>query len=116
MGECFFALFIFAGQYKADPRLQFIQERVDLTLLFMFLSMIAYIYQALKRKHIDISKELKNSFLLFISLGLCFLSGAILTGSTMYGMDKALRFISLTAWAFLGAGLQIANPSSLKRF
>lgn len=35
LGEWVFVCFLFAGYYKADPRLGFIQTHIDITLLFL---------------------------------------------------------------------------------
>lgn len=47
--EWLFALFLFAGYYKADPGLAFIQEHIDITALFLILSFCAFLYRVLKK-------------------------------------------------------------------
>jgi len=117
MTAWFFALFLLAGYYKSDPRLSFIQTNVDITLLFLGLSVLIFLYRGIK-----------NSFALqftrctiwvavqFILLVACLAIGLIYTHSIDYGFDKVMRFIFLTGWAFFGAILLITNFLSLRRF
>lgn len=116
-GEWLFALFLFAGYYKADPRLAFIQAHVDITVLFLILSFCAFLYRVFKKPFAQrISMSFAKATVLFILLIACFLGSMLYTESRQYGYDKALRFIVLTGWAFFGAGLLITNFPSLRRF
>lgn len=117
VGEWLFALFLFAGYYKADPRLAFIQTHIDITLLFLLLSFLVFLYRALRN---SFAQRIPSSFIkvaaLFLLLAACLLGGLLYTQSRQYGFDKALRFIILTGWAFFGAGLLIPDFLSLRRF
>lgn len=116
-GEWLFALFLFAGYYKADPRLSFIQTRIDITLLFLILSFLVFFHHALRKMF---AQRIPSSFTkvatLFLLLEICLLAGLLYTQSRQYALDKTLRFIFLTGWAFWGAVLLIQNVLSLRRF
>jgi O-antigen ligase len=117
IGEWFFALFLFAGYYKADPRLAFIQTHLDLTLLFMILSFLVFFHRLLRK---PFAQKIPAGFIkvaaLFLLLASCFLGGLLISQSTGYGLDKTLRFIVLTGWAFFGTAFLITDFQSLRRF
>jgi O-antigen ligase len=117
IGGWFFALFLFAGYYKADPRLAFIQAHLDLTLLFMILSFLVFFHRLLRK---PFAQKMPAGFIkvaaLFLLLTSCFLGGLLISQSTGYGLDKTLRFIVLTGWAFFGTAFLITDFQSLRRF
>ncbi|MGB9774842.1 MAG: O-antigen ligase family protein [Bacteroidota bacterium] len=116
-GEWLFALFLLAGYFKADPRLAFIQKHIDITLLFLGLSFLVFLYHGFKS---SFAQKIPLSFswlaLLFLLLGACLIGGLLYTESKQYGFDKALRFVFLTGWAFFGTVLLITDFWSLRRF
>ncbi len=117
VGEWFFALFLFAGYYKADPRLAFIQTHIDVTVLFWVLSFCVFLYRVLKEPYAQrIPVRFAKVAALFVLLGACVVGSLFYTESRLYGYDKTLRFIVLTGWAFFGAGFLVPNLTSLKRF
>ncbi len=118
IGEWLFALFLFAGYYKADPRFDFIQAHIDLTVLFLILSFFVVIYRLLKNR-IDLSKKRNNrviAVILFFSLAVFFFLSLFYSESKQYGGEKALRFLVLTGWAFIGVFLLIRDNKSLRYF
>ncbi|HAF70295.1 TPA: hypothetical protein DCL37_02915 [Candidatus Acetothermia bacterium] len=116
-GEWLFALFLFAGYYKADPRLAFIQTHIDITVLFWVLSFCAFLYRILKKPSTSkIPERFAIVAALFLILVVCLVGSLLYSESTQYGYDKTLRFIVLTGWAFFGAGFLISDILSLKRF
>lgn len=116
-GEWLFALFLFAGNYKADPRLAFVQTHIDITVLFWILSFCAFLYRILKKPStIKITQEFGIVAVLFLLLVACLVGSLLYSESTRYGLDKTLQFIVLTSWAFFGAGFLISDLFSLKRF
>lgn len=116
-GEWLFALFLFAGFYKADPRLAFIQTHIDITVLFLILSLSVTLYRVLKR---PVAYKLPRSFVkvatFFLLLIICLVGGLLYTESKEYGYDKVLRFAIITGWAFFGGGLLVTNFLSLRQF
>lgn len=117
IGEWFFGLFLFAGYYKADPRLAFLQAHADLTLFFFTLSFLAFLYRLLKGPSAQkIPFAFAKVAAFFLLLAGCILGGLFVTQSEGYGLDKAMRFVVLTGWAFFGAGLIVTDFASLRRF
>jgi len=117
LGEWFFALFLFAGYYKADPRFAFIQTYIDLTLLFLFLSFLVFLRRLLKEPFVQ---KMPAGFVkvatFFLLLAACLLGGLFITQSEGYGFDKTVRFIVLTGWAFFGTAFLITDYLSLRSF
>ena len=117
IGEWFFALFLFAGYYKADPRLAFIQTHIDITILFLVLSFLVFVYRLLRN---PFTQKIPRGFIkvapFFLLLASCLFGGLLISQSMGYGLDKTLRFIVLTGWAFFGTAFLITNFQSLKRF
>ncbi len=117
VGEWLFALFLFAGYYKADPRLAFLQTYIDLTLLFLFLSFLVFLYRLLRKPFAQkVPSGFNRTAVFFSLLAACLLGGLLITQSEGYGLDKAMRFIILTGWAFFGTVFLITDYLSLRRF
>ncbi len=117
IGAWSFALFLFAGYYKADPRLAFIQSRIDITLLFLGLSFLVFLYGMLRNGFRQkIPRDFAKIAILFLLLVACILGGLLYTESRQYGFDKALRFIFLTGWAFFGVPFFLSDFQSFRYF
>ncbi|MEN3036944.1 MAG: O-antigen ligase family protein [Candidatus Methanosuratincola petrocarbonis] len=117
IGVWFFALFLFAGYFKADDRLAFVQERIDITLLLLSISVLVFLYQMIRNSfNLLIPCGFIWSALLFLLLGAIFIAGLLHTQNTHYGLDKTMRFIFLTGWAFFGAVFFVTDFLSLKHF
>jgi len=116
-GEWLFTLFLFAAYFKADPRLSFVQTHIDITLLFLGLSFLVFLYREIRN---TFSLLIPWSFIwvaiLFIFLAACLAGGLLHTHIVEYGLDKTMSFIFLTGWAFFGAVLIITDFLSLRRF
>lgn len=117
LGSWFFALFLLAGYFKADPRLAFIQNHIDVTLLFFGLSISVFVYHGFRNLFaIKIPRNFFWMAVLYILLASCLVGGLLYTQGIEYGSDKAIRFISLTGWAFFGGVLLITDFISLRHF
>jgi len=117
MGVWFFALFIFSGYFKADTRLAFMQERIDITLLFLSLSILVFLYQMIRNSFtLLIPRNFIWSAVLFSFIGAFLIAGLLHTHSIQYGFDKTMRFIFLTGWAFFGSVFIVSDFLSLKHF
>jgi len=117
VGPWLFALFLFAGYYKADPRLGFIQHYVDITLLFLFLSGLAFVFRWLKwGLHYSLPRSFARIALLFLLLAVIIVAGALWSGSRGYGLEKAAKFCVLTVWAFWGGALLITDFRAVRSF
>lgn len=113
----FFVLFLFAGYYKMDPRVAFIQTYIDITLLSLILSFLLFFCHILKNSFIQkISRNFVKVAILYLSLTLCLFGSLLYSQSRIYGLDKALRFAFITGWAFFGAAFLVSDFSSLRKF
>jgi hypothetical protein len=112
--EAAFVLFIFAGVYKADPRVAWVP--VDLTLLF-FLVSIGTGFWVLFRRRFNLSRRGITVLLpIFGFLGwmICTLAWS---PSIAYGPDKALQLGTLVLWAAIAPAMIIApDPGRFNRF
>ena len=103
--EFSFLLFLMAGRFKADPR--FSWAPVDLTLLFMFLSLLTGMFILLKvHKYNKIALLGVMLYLIFAGWVAISLQWA---PSSPYALDKTLRISILVFWSYVGAALIIAN-------
>ncbi|MEM1589752.1 MAG: O-antigen ligase family protein [Thermoproteota archaeon] len=116
IGIWLFVLFLFAGAYKADPRVAFIQERIDITLLFMSLSLLVSLYLLLKNQLVLRlpARFIKIAFL-FTLLAIWLASGLLYSDSKQYGNEKVLKFI-ITGWSLFGVAFLIIDFRSLLSF
>ncbi|OPY69597.1 MAG: O-Antigen ligase [Syntrophorhabdaceae bacterium PtaU1.Bin034] len=95
--EITFALFLNAPLFKGDPRIPALP--IDLTILFMGLVAIGAIIR-LCQPGFKVTETLRNSSRLIISyllLSVVLFIGLAYTAVPLYGTQKALRFISITA-------------------
>ncbi|MCS7232322.1 MAG: O-antigen ligase family protein [Elusimicrobiota bacterium] len=113
--EIYFALYLTAGIYKADPRLGFLSNFLDLTIFFEILTLLGIIFLVLKRKInvIPISIRILGVYILFISLGII---GLLYTPAPGYGTDKILRFLFITSPGFFISLILFKNRETYKRF
>jgi O-antigen ligase len=112
--EAPFVLFLFAGIYKADPRLAWFP--VDLTLFFAAVSLLAGTFVMLRRRSAvpAVSIHLIVAFAAFAG----FAGFSLLwSPSEVYGPQKALLISTIVAWAIGGSALVIAGePARIRRF
>src|SRR4030066_74592 len=113
--EVSFALFLLAGFYKGDPRLEFLPQFLDLTVLFGLLS-VAGIFYALIKKGESLSFPPKNIFLTYGLLVFMGLISLTYTSAPTYGTEKFLRFVTITSLAFLSPFTLFKTAESIKRF
>lgn len=109
-GEVLFAGFLFSSVFK--PIIGF--ELVDLTAVFMVLSMLV----GLMRLYKD-PKMYKLSILpivLYAALTLLMLISFLYTPGGVYAQEKVLKFMSISSWSFLGTFVLIRDKKSLDEF
>ena len=96
-GEVLFALFLSSAYFKADTRLAFVQTHIDITLLFLGLSFLVYIYRVIED---NFDLRVPRSFIwvafLFLLLASCLAGGLLHAQSLQYGLVKTMRFIFIT--------------------
>ena len=111
--ELLFALFLFAGLYKGDPRLAWVP--VDLTAFFFGLSVISGLVILLKRG-IVINRKAFILCVLYIAFAGYVLLTFIWTPGRIYSTQKVLYIWTLVLWAVAAPALIIsADPSRIKR-
>lgn len=111
--EVTLALYLNAGHFKADPRLQPISNLIDLTVALALILMAGVAYRLVLRKGTIIwTKEVS----LAIVLSVVVLVGSVYTPAPSYGQEKAIRFISLTLLAFVVPLAVVQSPQELHRF
>jgi O-antigen ligase len=106
--------FLFAGQYKTAPALDFVP--VDITALTFGVSMLAGGWVILKRG-IEFDRK---ATILTILIGLFVWYGLLSLGwspSTVYAKEKGLFLVTLTVWPFLALTHVVGpDPQRLRRF
>lgn len=109
-GEVVFFLFLVAGVFKEA----FENIPIDLTLFFMFWSML------IAGKRIIRDGNIPKYFILpsvvYGIFAIFFIFSLFYTPGQGYALDKTLRFFSLTSWAFIAPFILIRNKASLDKF
>lgn len=113
--EITFALFISAGAYKGDPRLSFLPEFLDLTVIFGSFSLIGVVLKimAKKARFIIPSKKVLIPYIIIALLGIISL---FYTRAPMYGTDKLLRFLTITSLSLFLPLFLFQKEFYIKRF
>ena len=113
--EIYFALFLTAGVYKADPRLSFVPKFIDLTVFFEVITFLGIISYLLKRKlkFILPPQSILLSYVFIMTLALLSL---YYTLAPAYGTDKLLRFLFITSPGFFFSTVIFQNRESYIRF
>ncbi len=109
--EILFVLFIFAGLYKADPRLTWVP--IDLTALFFGLSVIAGFFILARKGFILKRKSMELVLLYMVFAGYALLT-YLWTPGKVYSTHKVLYLWTLTFWALAASALIISTD--FKRF
>lgn len=114
--EVSFGLFLVAGFYKADPRLQnFLPEFFDLTIFFGVIVVLFILFKILKR-NLKIPRIPSKLFLPYIVLVVLMFVSLLYTEAPIYGWDKFLRFITITTLAIFGPIFLFTNIRKFHRF
>jgi len=113
--EIYFALFLTAGVYKADPRLSFLPKFLDLTVFFEFLTILGVLYSLLRRKlrFALPPRAIFLSYVFIITLAILSLSYTL---APSYGTDKLLRFLFITSPAFFFSIILFQKRETYIRF
>ena len=113
--EIYYALFLTAGVYKADSRLEVIQQRIDLTILFGLLSILGTIFNIYIRqiKFVIPTKQVIFPYSIIIFLGTISL---LYTPAPIYGTDKFLRFLTITSLALFLPFFLFQSEKAIRRF
>ncbi|MGC8943967.1 MAG: O-antigen ligase family protein [Caldisericia bacterium] len=114
--EIYFALYLTAGVYKNDPRLDFLPKYFDLTIFFELFVFLSILYILLKNKKITFSFDsikILISYIIFIFL---IIFSTIYSIGPIYGINKLLRFLFITTPAFFLPSFILKDIKSFKRF
>jgi len=104
--ETIFVLFILAGLYKSDTRFSWVP--VDLTLLFLCLSVTAAVLLLILRRA-NISGTAFRGILLYLIFSSWISFTLIWAPINDYAIDKVIRTSTLVFWAFAAPALIIAS-------
>lgn len=114
--EISFALFVTAGLFKGIPQLdKLFPEFFDLTVFFGAVVLLVILINILKSK-LHIPRIPLKLFLPYLGLAGLMLLSLTYTLSPIYGADKFLKFITLTALVTFGPLFLFKNENILKRF
>lgn len=109
-GEFLFAVFLLSGAFKET----FDWFPVDLTLFTMLITATIALKRLYKNARID--KRIIGTIILFFFFVFITLFSLLYTDSTGYYLDKSLRFIIITSWAFLGTFFVLNSRDSIRKF
>lgn len=107
--ELIFALFLTAGNFKADPRLEWLP--VDFTLLMALATVVFVIKEFLKS-----GLRVPTSLPLLLGFFLLFLPSTLWTDWHSYAIVKTVRFFTLTLLATVAPLFLIRSRRDLRRF
>ena len=113
--EIYFALYLVAGAYKADPRLTSISRFLDFTVFFELLTVFGTLYNIF-RNRLKVVIPPRNVFLSYIFLLILGLVSLLYTIAPIYGVNKMLRFLLITSPGFFLGIILIRRRESLIRF
>lgn len=115
MPVVFYLLFLVAGTYKADSRLDFITNVVDPTAFFALLAAVCILRQVfVNKEHFPVPDiKLLLPFYLILVVGLASL---IYTEAPLYGTNKYLKFAFFNTIALVGPYYLIRNSKDLSVF
>lgn len=105
--ETVFVLFLFAGRFKADPRLQWVP--VDLTLLFFITSIIIACYIMIFRRKLVFQKKALVLIILYALFSLYVFTSLSWSPSKIYSVDKTLYIGTLTFWTLIATSIIISK-------
>lgn len=113
--EISFAVFLTAGVYKGDPRLKFLPDFLDLTIMFGILSVLGIAYGVIIKRirFIVPSKQVLVPYLIIDLLGILSL---VYTIAPIYGTDKLLRFLTITSLALFAPYFLFQKKEFINRF
>ncbi|MDM5190879.1 O-antigen ligase family protein [Bacillus sp. DX4.1] len=109
--EFYFALFLFAGAFK---QVSTGSSFLDLSMLGLLLSATLVLIEFINEPKIN--KNIIQPVGIYILLAILILLSLFYSSSHLYGLDKAVRFISFTAWAFIGPFFMFKKERDIEKF
>ena len=95
--EVAFALFLTAGEYKGDPRFQI--PHIDLTVLFGIFTALGILW-AVMQKRVRPAPPPFSMYFPFLIISCLSALSLMYTVAPVYGLEKTIRFTTLTTLAF----------------
>lgn len=108
--EFIFAFFLLSGTLKGV--LGFVP--IDITVLSLGLSVMTAAFPILKKKTMPKHPTVPTA--IYLSLSLFIIFTLIYSQGNFFSYEKALRFLVITGWSFVGVLFIIKDKSSLERF
>lgn len=113
--EVTLTFFLFAGAFKADPRVEFLASIIDPTLLFLIASFSGLVYQS-THSRMPISLPTKKLLIPWYLFSLVLLVGLFYTPSEVYGTQKTLLFFTTVSFALLSPSFLLNDNVKFHRF
>jgi O-antigen ligase len=113
--EITFALFLNAGIYKADPRLDFLPGFFDFTVLFSAITILGIIIRIITKKIRTIFIPAKL-LVPYMFMTIMYTISIIYTPAPIYGSDKLLRFLTFTTLSTFAPLFLFQDEKQIKRF
>lgn len=113
-----FSIFIFVGYIKGKPWIQDINSYFDITLLFIIITLISLGFNFIRNKDDWLQNIKIDPRLLVPYFFLCFmmLLSFNYTGSPTYGLDKMIRFLTITTLITFLPYFLFWRKGSMERF
>lgn len=112
--ELLLVLFLNAGRYKGDPRFAWVP--VDLTALFLVLSVAVAAYIVIYKDLYFVMDSLKLNFIYFIFVGYV-IASYFWTPGAIYAEEKATYMATLVFWPLVATSIVVSSQTQrIKRF
>jgi len=111
-----FGLFLVAGYFKADPRLEnILPDFLDFTVFLGLIVGFSILLNIIKRQF-KLPWISSNFFIPYFLLVISMLASLLYTESSVYGQDKFLRFVIITTLAAFGPMFLLENRKRMHYF
>lgn len=107
--EFIFAFFLLSGTLKGV--LGFLP---DITIISMAISTLTVVFPVIIKK--EIPNYVINPIALYFLIAGFILVSVLYSSSDVFSIEKSFRFLTITAWSFIGALFLLNNEKSLKKF
>lgn len=109
--EFYFALFLFAGAFKQSSAGA---SFLDLSIIGLSLSVILVLIEFINEPKLN--KNIMQPIGIYILLSMFILLSLLYSSSYLYALDKTIRFMSFTAWAFIGPFFMFKEKQDIEKF
>lgn len=114
MPEMFLVLFLFAGQFKANPAFARVAALFDLTVLSAILVILGMLHiMFIEKRSVKLDTRVVGAWYLLCCL---VITSLFWTPSAAYGWEKAAHFVTLSSLAFLAPLIFFTSALPVRRF